>query len=65
MFEQEEDIWQNLQEDIELEIEEQLVESSTELREVTGHCGGTGPLRNERRDIKSTVLGKKEVPVHL
>jgi hypothetical protein len=44
---------------VELEIEKQIVESLTELQEVTGHCGGTGPLRNERRDIKSTVLGKE------
>jgi hypothetical protein len=42
----------------ELEIEKRIVRSSTRLWEVTGHCGGVGLLRNERRDVKSTVLGK-------
>jgi hypothetical protein len=27
---------------------------------VTGYCGGMGPLRNERRDVQSTELGKED-----
>jgi hypothetical protein len=28
---------------------------------VTGHRGGVSPLQNERRDFKSTALGKEEM----
>jgi hypothetical protein len=28
-----------------------------------GHYGGVGPLQNERRDIRSTTLGKEEMVV--
>jgi hypothetical protein len=32
---------------------------------VIGHCGGVGPLQNERKDVKSTALGKMMMMVHL
>jgi hypothetical protein len=39
-----------------LEIEKRTVGSSTGLREVTG---GMGLLRNERKDVQDTALGKE------
>jgi hypothetical protein len=33
---------------------------------VTGHCGGVGPLQNERRDVSNTAVGKRRMMmVHL
>jgi hypothetical protein len=35
---------------LELEVVKRAVGFSSGLRKVTGHCGGVGPFRNERRD---------------
>jgi hypothetical protein len=46
---------------VELEIERRIVGSSTRLQEESDWIlWGVGPLRNERRDVQSTALGKDD-----
>jgi hypothetical protein len=42
------------------EVAKRAVGSLSGLQEVTGHCGGVSSLRNERRDVRSTALGKEQ-----
>jgi hypothetical protein len=55
-----EDIDRIFRKTVELEIEKRIVRSLTGLWEVTGHCGGVSLLRNERRDVQNTALGKDD-----
>jgi hypothetical protein len=49
-----------LRKTVKLEINERIVGSSTELRNVTWHCERVGPLRNVRRDIEHSLRERND-----
>jgi hypothetical protein len=50
---------------VQLEIEKGIVEISTGLRKVTGHCGGVGPSATKEEMSKPQTAKRNMMVVHL